>query len=239
MPKRLLVIVFALLLTSGCAVRVNGKPVAGEAPVVTTTTTATTATSAPATSASGAPASLCQYSVDSSPGAVPADGFPPSTPSAKASSVTFATDRGPVKVDLDPAAGPCSVEAIRYLVGKRFYDGTSCHRLTTNPSLGVLQCGDPSGTGTGTPGFRFDDKLPVRGAYARGVVAMANAGPGTNGSQFFIVHGAAQINADYPVIGKVVAGMEVVDQVVAGGVAGGAEDGKPVTPLTFIRATEG
>jgi peptidyl-prolyl cis-trans isomerase B (cyclophilin B) len=231
-PKRLLVIVFASLLTSGCAVRVNGTPVAGEAPAVTASTSRSAAPT-------GAPVSPCEYSADASPGAVAVEGFPASTPNTKASSVTFATDNGPVKIELDPAAGPCSVEAIRYLVGKRFYDATSCHRLTTNPSLGVLQCGDPSGTGTGTPGFRYDDKLPARGAYVRGVVAMANAGPGTNGSQFFIVHGAAQINPDYPVIGKVVAGMEVVDRIVAGGVEDGAQDGKPATPLTFIRATEG
>ncbi|HEX6346078.1 peptidylprolyl isomerase [Umezawaea sp.] len=235
MPKRLLVIVFALLLLSGCAVRVNGRPVAGGAPVPTTTRSTTASTTAPTTATSGTDGP-CEYAEDGSPGTV---GFPPSTPNPKASALTFTTDRGDVRVELDPAAGPCSVQAVRYLVGKKFYDGTTCHRLTTNPNLGVLQCGDPTGTGTGTPGFRFDDELPARGAYARGVVAMANAGPGTNGSQFFIVHGAAQINPDYPVIGKVVAGMEVVDQVVAGGVAGGAEDGKPTTPLSFVRVTEG
>jgi len=233
-PKRLLVIVFAVLLTSGCAVRVNGVPVAGSAPASTTTTSG-----GASTTGSPSPVALCKYTEDISPGSQPTGGFPESRPNAKKTTATFSTDRGVVMIELDPAAGPCSVEAIRYLVKKKFYNGTSCHRLTTNPGLGVLQCGDPSGTGTGTPGFRFDDKLPARGAYVRGVVAMANAGPGTNGSQFFIVHGAAQINSDYPVVGKVSAGMKLVDDVVAGGVEGGAEDGKPTKPMTFTSVIEG
>ncbi|MCS7481346.1 peptidylprolyl isomerase [Umezawaea endophytica] len=234
MPKRLLVIVFALLLTSGCAVRVNGVPVAG----VAASTTATTSRGA-STTGSPSPAGQCEYAKDTSPGALPSNGFPDSKPGTGKTTATFTTDKGTLTIDLDPTAGPCSVEAIRYLVKKKFYDGTSCHRLTTNPSLGVLQCGDPSGTGTGTPGFRYEDKLPTRGAYVRGVVAMANAGPGTNGSQFFIVHGAAQIDSDYPVVGKVRSGMELVDAVVAGGVEGGAQDGKPVKPMTFTSVVEG
>ncbi|MFD9732960.1 peptidylprolyl isomerase [Umezawaea sp. NPDC059074] len=223
MPKPLLVIAVAAVLSSwllsGCATSVNGKPVAGAAPAAAGPT--------------------CDYAVDTSPGAVTANGFPATVSNQKKSTVSFATPQGVLAVDLDPSLGPCSVEAIRFLVKKKFYDGSSCHRLTTNPSLQVLQCGDPSGSGTGTPGFRYDDKLPVRGDYVRGVVAMANAGPGTNGSQFFIVYGAAQINPDYPVVGKVSSGMDLVDAVVAGGVVGGKQDGKPVKPMTFTSVTEG
>jgi peptidyl-prolyl cis-trans isomerase B (cyclophilin B) len=234
-PKRLLVIAFVVLLTSGCAVSVTGKPVAGPAPVATSEIPRTAAT----TSGDVEPAVRCTFADDATPGAVPVDGRPEATSDGGGGTLTFTTDQGALKIELDPAAGPCSVRSIRFLARKKFYDGTSCHRLTTNPNLGVLQCGDPSGAGTGTPGYRYEDKLPAKGAYQRGVVAMANAGPGTNGSQFFIVHGAAQIPPDYPVVGRVVAGMEIVDKVVAGGVTGGADDGKPATPLKFTTVTGG
>jgi len=222
-PKPLLVIAVAAVLSSwllsGCATSVNGKPVAGTDPVASGPT--------------------CEYPVDTSPGAVTAKGFPSTVSDPKKSTLSFATPQGVLAIDLDPAAGPCSVEAVRYLVRQKFYDGSSCHRLTTNPGLQVLQCGDPSGSGSGTPGFRYEDKLPARGDYVRGVVAMANAGPGTNGSQFFIVYGAAQIDPDYPVLGKVSSGMDLVDKVVTGGVVGGKQDGKPVKPMTFTSVTEG
>jgi cyclophilin family peptidyl-prolyl cis-trans isomerase len=229
-PKRLLVIACAALLTSGCSVSVTGKPVAGSPPAATNGSPKTTGGDA-------VPAVRCTFADESSPGAIAVEGRPSDTSDGDGGTLTFATDKGPLKIELDPAAGPCSVRSIRFLARKKFYDGSSCHRLTTNPNLGVLQCGDPSGTGTGTPGYQYDDQMPAKGAYQRGVVAMANAGPGTNGSQFFIVHGAAQIPSDYPVVGKVVAGMEIVDKVVAGGVAGGADDGKPATPLTFTTVT--
>jgi peptidyl-prolyl cis-trans isomerase B (cyclophilin B) len=231
-PKRLLVIAVTVLLTSGCAVSVNGKPVAEPADGQTS--------GSPNTASGDAKTGTrCEFADDTSPGAVAGAGKPADQAEDQGGTLTFTTDKGPLKIELDPAAGPCSVRSVRYLVQKKFYDGTSCHRLTTNPNLGVLQCGDPSGTGTGTPGFRYDDKLPSPGDYRRGVVAMANAGPGTNGSQFFIVHGAANIDGDYPVVGKVVAGMDIVDKVVAGGVAGGTDDGKPATPLKFTTVTGG
>jgi cyclophilin family peptidyl-prolyl cis-trans isomerase len=238
-PKRLLVIALTALLTSGCAVSVTGKPVVGPPPVATSGNPETSAT----TSGDAKAAVRCAFTDDASPGALPVDGRPAAASDGDGhgdgGTLTLTTDQGALKIELDPAAGPCSVRSVRFLARKKFYDGTSCHRLTTNPNLGVLQCGDPSGTGTGTPGYRYEDKLPAKGAYRRGVVAMANAGPGTNGSQFFIVHGAAQIPADYPVLGRVVAGMEIVDKVVSGGVAGGADDGRPATPLKFTAVTGG
>ncbi|WNV89248.1 peptidylprolyl isomerase [Umezawaea sp. Da 62-37] len=217
MRKPLLVIVSVVLLASGCATSVTGRPVAGPAP-------------APE-------AGQCKYGDDNSPGAAKPFGKPGADPDTGVSTIALNTNKGALTIQLDPTQGICSVQSVRFLVAKKFYDGSTCHRLTTNPSLGVLQCGDPTGTGTGTPGYQFDDKLPARGAYQRGVVAMANAGPGTNGSQFFIVHGSAQIDPDYPVVGKVTAGMEIVDQIVAGGVKGGSQDGQPATPLSITTAT--
>ena len=233
---------FAVLLTAGCASSVTGKPVAGSAPTTSpgsSTSSASATSKAPRTSA--APATKCEFSPATDGGNVTEVAPPAGTDVATsgAPTVTFVTDKGPLKIELDPAVGPCSVHNLRHLVTKKFYDGSKCHRLTTSPSLAVLQCGDPSFTGSGTPGYKFDDKMPAAGAYQRGVVAMANAGPGTNGCQFFIVYGNAQIDPDYPVLGKVVAGMEVVDQVAAAGVEGGGQDGTPTQPLVLTSASEG
>lgn len=242
MPNRLLVIAFAVLLTSGCASSVTGRPVAGSAPTTTpgsSTSSASATSKAPQTSA--APATTCEFTQATDGGNVTEVAPPAGTDVATGGTptVTFVTDKGPLKIELDPAAGPCSVHNLRHLVAKKFYDGTKCHRLTTSPSLSVLQCGDPSFTGAGTPGYEFDDKMPAEGVYQRGIVAMANAGPGTNGCQFFIVYGAAQIGPDYPVLGKVVSGMEIVDKVAAAGVEGGGDDGTPTQPLVLTSASEG
>jgi peptidyl-prolyl cis-trans isomerase B (cyclophilin B) len=144
-----------------------------------------------------------------------------------------------VKLAADQA--PCAVASLRSLAGQRYFDGTSCHRLTTT-GLYVLQCGDPTGTGTGGPGYQFaDENLPTGSAtpYPRGTVAMANAGPGTNGSQFFICDKDNQIQPSYTVLGTVTDGMSVVDRVSAAGSDGsnGAGDGRPKLPVTITSLT--
>ena len=112
-----------------------------------------------------------------------------------------------------PGAAPCTVQSFLHLVGTRFYDRTPCHRLTAYPTLKVLQCGDPTGTGEGGPGYRYKDELPTdlppaptdptgeRRVYARGVLAMANAGPDTNGSQFFLVYADSALRPNYTIFG--------------------------------------
>ncbi len=126
-----------------------------------------------------------------------------------------------------------------YLAAKGFFNGTNCHRLTTQ-GIFVLQCGDPKGNGTGGPGYEIpDENLPASGAnnYPAGTVAMANSGPNTNGSQFFIVYKDTTLPPDYTVWGKVSSGMDVVDKVAAAGVQGGAMDGPPALPITIETAT--
>lgn len=103
----------------------------------------------------------------------------------------------------------------------------------------MLQCGDPTDTGQGTVGYQFADPTAVTTGYSRGVVAMANGGPGTNSSQFFIVHqDSPQIPPDFPIVGRIVNGMDVIDQVVAGGVVAntglGPADGKPAKQIVFL-----
>jgi peptidyl-prolyl cis-trans isomerase B (cyclophilin B) len=103
----------------------------------------------------------------------------------------------------------------------------------------VLQCGDPTATGTGGPGYEFDDELTGQETYQAGVVAMANAGPNTNGSQFFIVYDDSQLNPNYTVFGRVTNGLDVVQGIAAQGVAGGGTDGAPANQVTIRSVTIG
>jgi peptidyl-prolyl cis-trans isomerase B (cyclophilin B) len=156
-------------------------------------------------------------------------------------SVSMATNQGNIGLMLDNAKSPCTVNSFASLAQQGYFDDTVCHRLTTAPSLSVLQCGDPTGTGTGGPGYEFaneypTDQYPVGSpaaqqpvVYPRGTVAMANAGPGTNGSQFFLVYQDSQLPPQYTVFGTIDdTGLGTLDRIAAAGVAGGGDDGKPV-----------
>jgi peptidyl-prolyl cis-trans isomerase B (cyclophilin B) len=172
------------------------------------------------------------------PVSLPPDPTP--TPDRGLVLVTLFTNRGPIPMLLKRAEAPCTVQSFVHLLQSRFYDNTICHRLTTYPTLSVLQCGDPSGTGEGGPGYKFGDELPTnlppaptdptgaRRVYARGVLAMANAGPDTNGSQFFLVYKDSALRPNYSIFGTVLPlGLRTLDRIAAGGVA--ADD--PGAPL--------
>ena len=150
-------------------------------------------------------------------------------------SVSVTTNRGPMVFTLDRTKTPCTVASFVSLAEQKYYDGTSCHRLTSG-SLSVLQCGDPLGNGSGGPGYQFKDELSGQEKYTRGVLAMANSGPNTNGSQFFIVYKDSQLPASYTVFGTVTSGMGVVDRVAAAGSVT-AGDGKPKLPITLQKVT--
>jgi len=148
-------------------------------------------------------------------------GTPPTTgePRSGTQTMTVTTNVGTIKVEVDDAKAPCTAASFTYLASKKFFDNAPCHRLTTE-GLFVLQCGDPSGTGSGGPSYRFaDENLPTgrRPAYPEGTVGMANGGPGTNGSQFFIIYKDTELSADYTVLGKVTEGLDVVKQVADAG----------------------
>lgn len=156
-------------------------------------------------------------------------GLPPTTPPSSGSqTMTFDTNLGPITAKMDLAAVPCTAASFGHLAEKKFFDNTKCHRLVTE-GLQVLQCGDPSATGdgwretdgTGGPGYRFpEENLPKekRPPYPAGVIAMANSGqPGSTGSQFFIVYGDSQLDANYTVVGTITEGMDLVEQVGAAG----------------------
>lgn len=184
---------------------------------------------------------------------------PRRTPSKGTSGVILETNQGDIPIALERAKAPCTVLSFEFLTRKKYFDGSDCHRLTaytTPPSaLSVLQCGDPLGTGWGDPGYSFKDELDSakalpnwpgfpdgsRKVYPRGTLAMANAGPDTNGSQFFLVYADSRLRPDYTVFGHVTdEGMEVLDRIAAGGIdpgtEGSPEDGAPAIGVTIERA---
>lgn len=159
---------------------------------------------------------------------------------------TMETNDGPVELILNSGQAPCTVKSFLTLAGEGFYDRTDCHRLTDSTTMAVLQCGDPTGTGIGGPGYRFDNEYPTNQyrpldpvlkqpvIYPRGTLAMANSGPNTNGSQFFIVYRDSRLTPTYTVFGRVAEpSLQIVDALVSSGVADGEPDGAPRVPVTI------
>ncbi len=148
----------------------------------------------------------------------------------KTYTATLHTTAGDIVIALDAKATPVTVNNFVFLAGQHFYDNTIFHRVIKGF---MVQGGDPKGDGTGGPGYRFNDE-PVTGDYTRGTVAMANAGPNTNGSQFFIMHGDYALQKNYVIFGHVTTGLEVVDKIATAEVTTSAsgEDSKPVNPVT-------
>lgn len=139
------------------------------------------------------------------------------------------TDLGEIQIELFANQTPITVNNFVSLAKNNFYDGTIFHRVISGF---MIQGGDPKGDGTGGPGYRFDDES-FEGKYERGVVAMANAGPSTNGSQFFIMHQDYDLPPNYVIFGKVVRGMETVDKIANAPTQAspGGEKSRPVNPV--------
>ncbi|MCV7180113.1 peptidylprolyl isomerase [Mycolicibacterium sphagni] len=188
----------------------------------------------------------CQYPATPEPASKKVDpphtGKVPTTPATVTASMS--TNQGNLGLNLDNAKAPCTVNSFASLAQKGFFNDTPCHRLTTSPSLSVLQCGDPTGQGTGGPGYQFANEYPTDQypegdpalqqpvTYPRGTLAMANAGPGTNGSQFFLVYKDSQLPPNYTAFGTIDAtGLATLDKIAAAGVDGGGQDGKPATAV--------
>jgi len=147
-------------------------------------------------------------------------------------SATISTDKGDIDVDLFTNDAPRAANNFLDLARKGFYDGVIFHRIV--PGF-VIQGGDPTGTGTGGPGYKFPDE-PFKGEYMRGTLAMANAGPNTNGSQFFICLAdlAGKLPKNYTIFGQVTKGLDVVDVIAAGRT--GALD-RPIEPVKITKVT--
>jgi len=176
----------------------------------------------------------------------PRSGKVPTDPAQISASMT--TSEGNLGLQLDNAKAPCTVNSFASLAQQGYFNDTPCHRLTTSPGLSVLQCGDPTGKGTGGPGYGFVNEYPTNQyrpddpalqspvVYPRGTLAMANTGaPGSNGSQFFLVFKDSQLPPNYTAFGTIDAtGLATLDKIAAGGVVPGdrgADDGAPKTPV--------
>jgi cyclophilin family peptidyl-prolyl cis-trans isomerase len=131
---------------------------------------------------------------------------------AKRYIATLDTNHGEIVIDLDAERSPQTVNNFVYLARDGYYDGVVFHRVIENF---MIQGGDPTGTGTGGPGYKFRDELEGAGRYTRGTVAMANAGPNTNGSQFFICHTDVGLPHSYTIFGQVSSGIETVDSIAS------------------------
>jgi peptidyl-prolyl cis-trans isomerase B (cyclophilin B) len=200
----------------------------------------------PLTRPTAFPASVsCTYKPDGQ-GARPAKAPPGAGVSAQGTApVALATSAGQIDLTLDRALAPCTVNSFVSLAKQGYFDNTTCHRLTTSPGLQVLQCGDPTGTGSGGPGYSFADETYPQLKYGRGYLAMANAGPNTNGSQFFMIYGdASALTPDYTVFGYITpATLPVLDKVAKAGDDGSLDPspggGKPNMPVTITKVTAG
>jgi len=252
-----LVIVTATTSDQGVSATSSAAPTSTSATARSTTATTSVPVARPASpqlppfAPSASVGASCQYppSPDATVSAVtpPQAGEVPTNPARIG--VNIVTNRGTIGLQLANNESPCTVNSFVSLAQQKFFNDTQCHRLTTSPGLSVLQCGDPKGDGTGGPGYQFADEYPadqyppgdpalkktVR--YPRGTLAMAKAGPNTNGSQFFMVYRDSQLPPAYTVFGTIDAtGLATLDKIAAAGVAGGGDDGPPATTVTITSA---
>ena len=189
----------------------------------------------------------CAYTPDESGNPNLTDvGTPPdpeSTPATGTSTLLMSTGQGDITLTLDREQAPCAAASFGYLAAEKFFDGSPCHRMVNGEAFGVLQCGDPSGTGQGGPTYKYAEEVTPETSYPRGTIAMAKSGaPNTTGSQFFLVFADAQLPPDYTVVGTVdEAGLAVLDQIAAAGNDGSMEPspggGKPNVPVVIETMT--
>jgi peptidyl-prolyl cis-trans isomerase B (cyclophilin B) len=249
----------ALVVLSGCGTTVTGLATGsssnGTAPPPTTSAPpAPKITSGPCKYAS-TPTQPAPHGKDEG---LPADPSP--TPNTGTITVTLQTTQGSIPLTLNRVQAPCTVQSFVFLAQKTYFDNTPCHRLTADPGLSVLQCGDPTGTGEGGPGYTIPDENPTGLApapsaqpgtptaiYPAGTIAMANTGqPNSGGSQFFLVYADSQLPPSYAVFGAVTAtGLNTLHKIAAGGITPGTDpetgqstdtDGKPKLPVTITKA---
>ena len=199
-----------------------------------------TATPAPTPTAQGSPGSNCGYTAKQEATGSKGTIAPPTfTIDVKKSyTATVETSMGTFDIQLVPQAAPCTVNSFVYLAKQHFFDGLTFHRVVKDF---VIQGGDPAGNGSGGPGYSFNDELANSLTYHVGSVAMANSGPNTNGSQWFVVTGSqgTSLPKQYTIFGQISSGLPVVlkiGQVPTKG-GSGADAGTPVTPVTIVKVT--
>ena len=210
------------------------------------------ASTAPTTSSAAATTNpdgtiACTYTPDTSGNPNLKDvGTPPSpekTPTQGTSTLLMRTNQGDLTLTLDRAKAPCAAASFTYLAEKKFFDGSVCHREVNQPNFGVLQCGDPTGSGSGGPTYKFGEEVTPNTKYPRGTIAMANSGGGgTTGSQFFLCFTDTHLPPQYTAVGTVdKAGLAVLDKIAKAGNDGSFEPspggGKPKVPVEIKSIT--
>ncbi len=239
-----LAVASALMMATGCASQPLTKPMPTGSPQQTTSSrgaaspqSASASAQQPASTA-GQGLVTCDYPSKGQP-AKPVD--PPPTNDVAASgtlAVTLNMTEGPVVITMDRSATPCAVNSFESLVKQGYFTDTSCHRLV-DQGIYILQCGDPTGTGRGGPGYRMLDELTGKEVYSAGVVAMANSGPDTSGSQFFIVWADSQLPPAYTVVGTIdETSLKVVTTIASRGVSAERAP-NPISPARIEQVTLG
>jgi cyclophilin family peptidyl-prolyl cis-trans isomerase len=191
-------------------------------------------------------AGRCRYWASAADG--PTTGLPRAATSVPTGPATMIlrTNYGPLSAELDASAAPCAVYALRHLAGARYYDGSFCPRETIGPDalVSILQCGDPTGTGAGSPGFSYAAEHTATDDFGPGTLAMATTSrPDTNGAQFLISYadptpeGLAAVAAHYTVIGRITGGLDVLDRLVGMGIDGGGSEGPPASEARIESVT--
>jgi peptidyl-prolyl cis-trans isomerase B (cyclophilin B) len=223
------------LLTAAAAVTAVG---ATTSQATTASTPALPRLNAPglhAPAATAAATGACGYHA-----VIPADDFKGipvfnATQAAQPFSVEFLTTQGVITVKMLTSQAPCTTFSFRFLASKGYFNSTHCHRLTTE-GIYVLQCGDPTGTGSGGPGYAFNDENLAGATYPAGTLAMANAGPNTNGSQFFFTWKNTTLPPDYTPFGTVTSGLNILQKIAAAGddQQNGPGDGYPNLFTQFL-----
>ncbi|HVB44347.1 MAG TPA: peptidylprolyl isomerase [Streptosporangiaceae bacterium] len=209
---------------------------AGATPSASASASASASPSASPSASQTEPATHCTYI--SNPPAARNVGVPSATPDSKSTyQATLKTNRGSIVIDLLNSKATCTVNSFVFLAAKNYFNGTYCHRLTTS-GIYVLQCGDPTGTGSGGPGYAFGNENLAGATYHTGTVAMANTGaPNSNGSQFFLVYQETSLPPSYTPFGTIVSGLNIIQAVAHAGTANKSQDGPPKDKVVIESVT--
>lgn len=235
----------AVLVVTGCGTIPANDPLRPAASSSTEPSSAPSGSGASPTTSTetgAAGAEQCEYEPT---GDAAASVRPPSPTGVKTSgtvSYDLKMTEGTVRITLDPVRAPCTVHSFESLADQGFFDATRCPRLVDS-GIFVFQCGDPTGTGTGGPGYTFADELDGTESYTKGVIAMANAGPNTNGSQFFLVYRdstSLDQTPNYTIFGEIdPSGIGILERMAAEGQDGSnpSGGGRPNNPSEILEVT--
>jgi peptidyl-prolyl cis-trans isomerase B (cyclophilin B) len=234
------VVVVAVVVTAIVLLNNVGGDDDSTAAEPTDTGAATSAAAAPAAASTNPDGTVaCDFAPDTSGNPNLTDvGTPPDAAMVAGtgtSTLVMSTNHGDLTLTLDRTKAPCAAASFTYLAEQKFFDGSTCHREVNEPTFGVLQCGDPTGTGSGGPTYKFAEEVTAETAYPRGTIAMAKSSdPGTTGSQFFLVFTDTQLPPEYTVVGTIdEAGLAILDEIAKTGNDGTspAGGGAPNTPV--------